>query len=111
MLALALLSGCDQALPDDADARVRHGQVLMTRYQCGSCHVVPGVAQADGRVGPSLARFGRRSYIAGEVPNRPQALARWIAAPQSVVPGTPMPDMGVPDRDARDMAAYLLSLQ
>ena len=39
MLALALLSGCDQALPDDADARVRHGQVLMTRYQLSLIHI------------------------------------------------------------------------
>jgi len=54
---------------------------------------------------------GRRSYIAGEVPNGPDALARWIMSPQSLVPGTPMPDMGVSERDAQDMAAYLLSLR
>lgn len=106
-----LLAACGQAAPNDPDEHARRGRTLLARYQCGSCHVVPGVAQADGRSGPSLAHFGRRSYIAGEVPNGPDALARWIMSPQSLVPGTPMPDMGVSERDAQDMAAYLLSLR
>ena len=51
-----------------------------------------------------------RGYIAGEVPNGPQMLQRWLQDPQSLVPDTTMPDMGVSPIDARDMAGYLLSL-
>lgn len=82
----------------------------MAQYQCGSCHAVPGVAAARGRLGPSLAGFGRRSYIAGHVPNGPEALARWIVEPAALAPDTTMPAMGASEADARDMAAYLLSL-
>lgn len=87
------------------------GQRLVTQYQCGSCHAIPGVAAARGIRGPSLEAFGRRSYIAGHVPNRPEALVRWIVQPDALVPGTLMPSMGVSPGDARHMAAYLGTLR
>jgi cytochrome c len=86
------------------------GASLIRDYGCGSCHVVPGVEEADGLVGPPLTSFGRRSYIAGELPNNADNLQRWIRDPQSVEPGTAMPDVGVTEIDARDIAAYLLTL-
>lgn len=85
--------------------------MLAERYHCGHCHVVPRVPAARGTLAASLERYGRRSYIAGRVPNTPATLARWIADPQAVVPGTAMPDMGVSDADARDIAAYLGQLR
>lgn len=87
------------------------GQRLLTQYQCGSCHAIPGVAAARGIQGPSLQAFSKRSYIAGRIPNRPDALARWIVAPSALVPDTVMPDMGVSPADARNMAAYLGTLE
>lgn len=87
------------------------GQALITDYGCGSCHTVPGVRQADGLVGPPLTSFGKRSYIAGNLPNNADNLQRWIRDPQGVEPGTAMPDLGVPSIDARDIAAYLLTLE
>jgi cytochrome c len=108
-LAACALAGCGQGTPAPApEASVERGRLLLSQYQCGSCHAIPGVASAQGRVAASLEGFGERSYIAGRVANRPELLARWIAKPQSLVPGTPMPDMGVPPEAARDMAAYLL---
>ena len=94
-----------------AGADAARGQRLLAQYQCGSCHAIPGVAAARGMQGPSLEAFGKRSYIAGRIPNRADALARWISAPQSLVPDTAMPNMGVSNADARDMAAYLGRLQ
>jgi cytochrome c1 len=87
------------------------GRLLLAQYQCGSCHTIPQVAGARGTSGPLLVAFGRRSYIAGHVPNRPEALVRWIVNPAAVVPGTTMPSMGVSERDARDMAAFLHTLR
>ena len=86
------------------------GRQLIASYGCGSCHVVPGVDGANGLVGPPLTDFGMRSYIAGELPNNAANLQRWIQDPPSVEPGTAMPDLGVSPIDARDIAAYLLSL-
>ncbi|MBL0726570.1 cytochrome c family protein [Piscinibacter sp. HJYY11] len=94
-----------------AGADPERGRRLMSHYQCGSCHVIPEVQAADGRVGPSLERYARRSYIAGNLPNAPDTLARWIEAPSSLLPGTAMPDMGASTPDARDMAAYLMTLR
>lgn len=87
------------------------GRLLLAQYQCGSCHGIPGVASAGGRVASSLKGFGARSYIAGRLANRPQTLARWIQEPKALVPDTQMPSMGVSPADARDMAAYLLELK
>lgn len=84
---------------------------MLAQYQCGSCHAIPGVPIAQAAVGPPLTSFGRRSYIAGHLPNRPDMLTHWIVAPAALVPGTTMPAMGVSPADARDMAAYLLALE
>ncbi len=87
------------------------GQALLARFHCGSCHHIPGVPAARGDYAVTLEAYGRRSYIAGRVANTPALLARWIQKPASVVPGTLMPDLGVSADDARDMAAYLGTLQ
>ena len=116
---LAALGGCD-ALSALRSGEVGvaavagnplHGQRLLAQYQCGSCHVIPGVPASRGKVGPPLTAFGSRSYIAGHIPNRADVLARFIMAPNEVVPGTPMPSMGVSNFDARDIVAYLGTLR
>jgi cytochrome c len=87
------------------------GERLLAQYHCGSCHTIPGVAAARGRVAVTLESFGRRSYIAGRLPNTPQLLADWIVAPSALIPQTTMPAMGVSADDAKDMAAYLGKLR
>lgn len=87
------------------------GRELIIEYGCGTCHTIPGVRGADGLVGPPLTAFGDRAYIAGALVNTPENLARWIRDPQSVEPGTVMPDLGVSDDEAASIAAYLHSLR
>lgn len=120
LLALLVLAplfvGCTPresgpAFDHASSAQLERGRLLLAQYQCGSCHTIPDVQAARGRMGPALAAFGRRSYIAGHVPNGSDHLARWIVAPAALVPGTLMPAMGVSPDDARDMAAYLLALE
>lgn len=41
------------------------------------------------------------------LPNTPDQLLNWLRAPQSLKPGDAMPDLGLSDADARDIAAYL----
>ena len=86
------------------------GRRLVATYGCGSCHVIPGVPGAAGRVGPPLDAFADRGFIAGAVRNEPSALVRWIQVPQEIQPGTVMPDLGVTEAHARDIAAYLYTL-
>ena len=52
-----------------------------------------------------------RTYVAGQVPNTPDFLVRWLEAPQAIEPGTAMPDLGVTPKDARDIAAYLYTIR
>ncbi|MET0264917.1 MAG: c-type cytochrome [Duganella sp.] len=87
------------------------GKQLLAQYHCGSCHAIPEVPVARGVVGPTLDGYGRRSYIAGHIPNAPETLARFIVDPAALKPGTSMPAMGVSLAEARDMAAYLTALQ
>jgi len=86
------------------------GKALLKSYGCGSCHVIPGIRTARGTFGPPLLFFSRRTMIAGELPNVPDNLVRWIENPHAIEPGTAMPDLGVGDRKAHDMAAYLYTL-
>jgi cytochrome c1 len=86
------------------------GKKLIVSYGCGSCHTIPGVYQARGVVGPPLYFFGRRTMIAGELPNTPQNLVRWLKNPPAVEPGTAMPDLGLNQDQAQDIAAYLDAL-
>ena len=84
------------------------GKFVLTQYACQSCHRIPGVTGPLTFVGPPLDGLAQRSYIAGKLPAGEDNLVRWIRAPQQVKPGTAMPQLGVPEQDARDMAAYLL---
>lgn len=114
LFALAALGGCDwaengpvPAAPGDA----RRGATLIAQYGCGGCHEIPGVTGARGLVGPPLNNIGARTIIAGLLPNTPENLARWIATPQSLVPGNAMPNMEIKNDEARDIAAYLYRLR
>jgi cytochrome c len=85
------------------------GRRLVRTYGCHTCHDIPGVPGAAGKVGPPLGGIGTRVSLAGELPNTPDDLVTWIRHPQEIAPGSLMPDMGVGEQDARDIAAYLLT--
>jgi mono/diheme cytochrome c family protein len=97
----------DVAEPVPATADRERGKHALEQYACTTCHEIPGVTGATVPVGPSLRKLARRSYIAGVLPNTGENLVRWLREPQSVKPGTAMPDLGVSERDARDMASFL----
>jgi cytochrome c1 len=109
----ALASACHDARPMTPvpGGNPDRGKQQIVAYGCGACHVIPGVGQAQGLVGPPLNSFARRSYIAGEIPNSAANLVRWITVPQAIEPGTAMPNLGVSEGQARDIAAYLYTLR
>lgn len=112
-LLAGLLAGCLPIEPpaEPMAGNADRGRLLLEQYDCGSCHVIPGVRRAQGLQGPTLAAYAHRAYIAGEVPNQPDVLVHWIQQPAALVPDTTMPDRGVARPHARDMAAYLMDLR
>jgi cytochrome c2 len=108
----ALLAGCiGSQAPWELDGDAENGRLLLRQFGCGACHSIPGVAAADGMVGPPLDAIAHRVYLAGVLPNTPQAMAAFIRAPQLADPRTAMPDLGIGEEHARDMVAYLYTLK
>lgn len=89
----------------------QRGRILIREYGCNTCHTIPGVRGARGSVGPPLTGIAGRMYIAGLLTNTPENLMRWIRDPPGVDSLTAMPDVGVTEPDARDIAAYLYTLR
>lgn len=90
---------------------LKRGIVALRQYGCATCHDIPGVVGAAAHVGPPLEKLATRTFVAGVVANDPDNLVRWIRTPQALHRGNAMPDLGVTERDARDMAAYLYTLK
>jgi cytochrome c len=116
LVAAGALAGCTggRALdtpPPPTGGDPHRGALLIAHFGCGSCHTIPGIRSADGVVGPPLFFFSRRVYIAGELPNTPENLVRWVRDPPAVEPGTAMPVLGLDEQQARDVAAYLYTLR
>ncbi len=90
---------------------VEAGRAAVRTYGCDSCHTIPGVVDARGLVGPPLTQIANRIYIAGVLTNTPDNLIEWIQNPPGVDPRTAMPNLGVDEAAARDIAAYLYTLR
>ena len=113
LLGLALLLAACSARrgTSGSDLVSARGEKEVFRLGCGSCHTIPGVTGAHGKVGPSLEGFAGHNYVAGDLPNQPQNLEHWIQHPHAIHPDTVMPEMGVTDTEARDIATFLYSLK
>src|SRR5438105_9144995 len=115
VLCVIVLSGCvANETVAQAEAltggRVANGKELIYSFACGSCHTIPGIADAKGTVGPPLEGFASRVYIAGSLMNTTDNLLRWVRNPPQIKPGNAMPDLGVTDEQGRHIAAYLYTL-
>jgi len=86
------------------------GRQALYQYACSACHTIPGVTGSSPNVGPPLDGLASRSLIAGKLANTPDNLVRWLRHPREVKPQTAMPDLGVTEAHAQDMAAYLATL-
>lgn len=87
------------------------GKAFIRKYGCDSCHSIPGIATAIGNIGPPLDKIATRSYLGGQLRNNPRNMVTWIQHPTRIDKNTAMPEVGVTDSDARDIAAYLYTLR
>jgi cytochrome c2 len=119
VFALSLLAGCgDERAPlaprgqasQLPAADIMRGRQLIADYGCVACHTIEGINGPGSRVGPPLKNLALRGYVGGVLPNTPDNLVRWLQNPPAIDPLTAMPDMGLSVADARDIAAYLLTL-
>ncbi len=115
LAAAPVLAGCDSgrgiAETSPVGGNPRHGADLIVKSNCGLCHEIPGIAGAEGHVGPSLDHMAIRTIIAGFLPNTPENMRAWIRNPQAAVPGNAMPNMELKDDEAEDITAYLYTLR
>jgi cytochrome c1 len=98
--AIALVGGN----PDNAPA-------LVVRYGCAGCHRIKGLPEAVGLSGPSLDGVARETWVAGIMPATVDNLVGWIVNPRAYDPQTAMPNTGISEAEARDVATYLLSIR
>ncbi len=92
-----------------AKPQVAAGHAVFESH-CGNCHAVRGTA-ADGSFGPDLSHLMQRHTLASaSLPNDPVTLAHWIADPQSLKPGTRMPQVALTGGERGSLIAYLEGL-
>jgi cytochrome c2 len=112
---LLFLAGCDseQTVPDRSTigGNPQRGADLIVKSNCGLCHEIPGIAGAEGQVGPPLDHMAMRTIIAGFLPNTPENMRTWLRDPQAAVPGNAMPNMELKDDETKDITAYLYTLR
>jgi cytochrome c2 len=107
---LLLCAGCDIGLPKTvvvSNGDPRRGEAAIRQYGCPACHTIGGISGSKANVGPPLEHFAARTYIAGVLTNSPENLIHWIQNPPAVDPLTAMPNLGLSEPTARDIASYL----
>ena len=90
----------------------RKGLELFRTQTCISCHGIKGVPGANARVAPDLTHVAsRRQLAAGVLENTPENMRHWVNKPQTIKPGSLMPDFYLKDQEIDQLAGYLSSLR
>jgi cytochrome c oxidase subunit 2 len=96
--------------PTPEDEVLKEGMQVFLTSACVMCHTIRGTS-ASSRVGPDLTHVaGRRTIAAGTLPYSPGNLGGWITNPQSIKPGSQMPDIRLEPDQLQALLAYLDSL-
>jgi cytochrome c oxidase subunit 2 len=91
--------------------RSHPGEATFMSLSCINCHAVSGT-KALGTFGPDLSHLmSRQTLGAGVIPNTAENLRKWIREPQTMKPGSLMPNMQLSDRELDQVHAYLASLK
>jgi cytochrome c oxidase subunit 2 len=94
-----------------SDSLATAGLGVFHRSSCAACHAIRGTDML-GRVGPDLTHLAsRQTLAAGTLLNIRGNLAGWVANPQSIKPGSGMPNVPLSGRDLQALVAYLETLK
>jgi cytochrome c oxidase subunit 2 len=92
-------------------ATIERGERVFVEAGCVQCHAIRG-GRAAGNAGPDLTHLASRRMIGGAMlPNSRDAVASWIADPQTIKPGSKMPRTELTPDDLQVLLKYLGSLQ
>lgn len=111
-----LLASCREAEkpaappPPPPIGNAEAGRQHIEKYSCVACHVIPGITGDGGSLGPDLAGFASRPTINGRVPKKPETVVAYLQNPSAVDPETSMPPLGLTEPEAKDITAYLMTL-
>lgn len=93
---------------------IARGKRLVVANGCLGCHSYRG---RGGRLGPDITYVGDKNAHGFDFKHVPgeRTVENWLythfKSPAAVVPNTVMPDLKLTDAQARDLAAYMLSLK
>jgi len=110
LLEGAASSKCSQPA-ERRSADAARGLLTVRQYGCHGCHQIPGVTGSQVYVGPPLTHFAQRQYVGGSLPRTRENVIRWLREPESINPRTLMPNLGITEQHADDIAAYLETLE
>ncbi len=83
------------------------GAQLFTQMTCANCHAIAGTGH-DARIGPDLTHVASRATLAaGLLDNSPENLARWLAQPDALKPGSHMPNLHLSRDQVASLVAYM----
>jgi len=85
------------------------GEAFFVNGPCAGCHTIDG--KTSGTVGPNLTHFTLLPSIAGVLDNTPENVAKWLADPPGVKPGTIMPNLHLSQQQIADLVAFLETLK
>ena len=86
----------------DATAAATGRQLFYSKYGCNSCHIADYKTD-KGYIGPALAGVGNRLTAAW--------MYKWLKDPNTLRPGTIMPNFNLKDDEARELTAFLMTLK
>ena len=94
-----------------SDPATKAGHDLFLSLPCANCHTVKGTS-ASAKVGPELTHIASKADIAGVLlPVNAENLAKWIANPPAVKPGTQMPNYNLDQDTVNKITQWLLTLK
>ncbi len=100
----------NEAQPAIERAAAASGRERFLALACVNCHTIRGT-RARGTVGPDLTHLmARRTIAAGAADNDHEHLRAWIADPDSIKPGSEMPNMRLSSSDVEAVVDYLETL-
>jgi cytochrome c oxidase subunit II len=101
----------EQVAPPPVTDSAAYGLRLFKDMTCLNCHPIRGVSTA-ANAAPDLTHLAsRRTLAAGALKNNATNLARWLRNPETVKPGSRMPNLKLTEAQVNDLVSYLGSLQ
>jgi len=97
--------------PEKVSGNALVGAEVFATGACVACHTIDGTP-GIGVTGPNLTHVGGRlTLAAGVLDNTPDEMARWLRSPETIKPGSKMPNLGLTEAEISALVSYLQSLK